>query len=384
MEQNQKKQIDLTTISGFSETIIKYKSSIAKFLNPKYGITPEDFIETCIRVVRENPKLLQCDAKSLFGSILFCAEIGLKPNTPLGHAYILPYKGKAKFQIGYKGLIEIMYRNPRVKQITARAVFENDKFEYHYGLRPDLIHVPARNQKGKLECVYACCLIDDEPVFVVVEKAELDEIKKISPSFSSDLSQLSAYNNGTDIHNWMEIKAGVKALSKLIPTSNNIDMAKAVEYDSRFESGAMALVDIPDNDNQVVEPKLVGGDYKSNRLENAFNIDEAKSVNSLKIEQDKSTITIPSKVVEKQAVSENKQFKIPVNNIKIEKQITEDEISFELPIGDESIEEVNSVDTDVDSTSSFDLFNEDDDIKFDFPSNDDEEEDGWVNDEDED
>lgn len=382
MEQNQKPKIDTTTISGFSQTIIRYKSSIAKFLNPKYGITPEDFIETCIRVVREQPKLLQCDAKSLFGSILFCAEIGLKPNTPLGHAYILPYKGKAKFQIGYKGLIEIMYRNPRVKQITARAVFENDKFEYHYGLRPDLIHVPARSEKGKLQCVYACCLIDDEPVFVVVEKAELDEIKKISPSFTSDLSQLSAYNNGTDVHNWMEIKAGVKALSKLIPTSNNIEMAKAVEYDSRFESGAMALVDIPDNENEVVEPKLVGGDYKSNRLENAFNIENDKSNNSLKIEQ-----AIPTKIIQKEIIPkkivEEKQFKNPVKNVKVEDVSVEDDISFELPIGDSMYDENDSMDENIQSDLEFD----DDDIKFDFPSNDDDEEDGWVStddDEDED
>ena len=77
----EQKKFDLKTISGFSSTIINYKSSIGKFLNPRYGITAEDFIETCIRAVKENPKLLQCDPKSLFGAVLLSAEIGLKPNT---------------------------------------------------------------------------------------------------------------------------------------------------------------------------------------------------------------------------------------------------------------------------------------------------------------
>ena len=166
----EQKKFDLKTVSGFSSTIVNYKATIGKFLNPRYGITPEDFIETCIRAVKENPKLLQCDPKSLFGAVLLSAEVGLKPNTSLQHSFIIPYKGQAKFQIGYKGLIEIMYRNPRVKQITARAVFEKDFFEYNYGLRPDLVHKPARTEKGKLQCVYATCLVDNEPVLLLLKK----------------------------------------------------------------------------------------------------------------------------------------------------------------------------------------------------------------------
>lgn len=371
------KKIDLRTIDGFSQTIVKYKGSIQKFLNPKYGITPEDFIETCIRVVREKPNLLQCDPKSLFGSILFCAEIGLKPNTPLGHAFILPYKGKAKFQIGYKGLIEIMYRNPRVKQITARAVFKNDFFEYNYGLRPDLVHKPSRTEKGELECVYATCLIDDAPVFVVVEKAELDEIKKISPSFTNaDSSHLSAYNNGTDVHNWMEIKAGVKALSKLIPTSNNIDMAKAVEYDSKFEGGARALVEIPSNEDEIVEPKLIGGDNLTKTLDTAFDfVDEMKTneqpqpieqnINPNPIQENVTPIKIQNPIQDKQkeeSISEKLQaFKLAQST-----EVTpneQDNFEWELPI-DSNLNNEGVDDSD-----------EEDDISFDFPDNDDEDED---------
>lgn len=270
-KKEKKKKVDLKTISGFVSTIVNYKSSIGKFLNPRYGITPEDFIETCIRAVKENPKLLQCDPKSLFGAVLLSAEVGLKPNTSLQHSFIIPYKGQAKFQIGYKGLIEIMYRNPRVKKIDAHAVYENDDFDYAYGLHPYLNHKPARKDKGVLECVYATCLVDNEPIFVVVEKAELDAIRNISQTKDS---AFSPYNNGTDVHNWMEIKASVKALSKLIPTSNNLEMAKAVEYDSKFEGGARVLVEIPTNPNDIVEPKLVDGDIVGKTLDTAFDFVE--------------------------------------------------------------------------------------------------------------
>ena len=348
----EQKKFDLKTISGFSSTIVNYHSSIGKFLNPRYGITPEDFIETCIRAVKENPKLLQCDPKSLFGAVLLSAEVGLKPNTSLQHSFIIPYKGQAKFQIGYKGLIEIMYRNPRVKQITARAVFENDEFDYGYGLKPFLTHKPARKDKGKLECVYATCLVDDEPIFVVVERAELDAIRNISQTIDS---QYSPYNNGTDVHNWMEIKAGIKSLSKLIPTSNNIEMAKAVEYDSKFEGGARVLVDIPTNPNEIVEPKLVEGNVVSRTLDTSFDFVEEIEENEI----EETPVKQEPIIVKQEPTSTTKtNTTIPVETIKEENiPVKQEGLEWELP---------NPTTDSVDENDNTEI----DDISFNFPDND--------------
>jgi recombination protein RecT len=375
----EQKKYDLKTINGFSATIVNYKNSIGKFLNPRYGITPEDFIETCIRAVKENPKLLQCDPKSLFGAVLLSAEVGLKPNTSLQHSFIIPYKGQAKFQIGYKGLIEIMYRNPRVKQITARAVFENDDFDYGYGLKPYLNHKPARKDKGKLECVYATCLVDDEPIFVVIERAELDAIRGFSQTIES---AYSPYNNGTDVHNWMEIKAGIKALSKVIPTSNNVDMAKAVEYDSKFQGGARVLVEIPTNPNDIVEPKLVDSNLITNTFDTAFDIveDDVEEEKKVEIEQPiiikQETIVVKEQinpVKEESVIQENQvveQIKQPTKEHTIpvkEHSVSENEaLDFELPIAEDDFESDDNFESDDD---------DDNDIRFDFPDGEDDDDD---------
>jgi recombination protein RecT len=358
----EQKKFDLKTVSGFTSTIVNYKTSIGKFLNPRYGITPEDFIETCIRAVKENPKLLQCDPKSLFGAVLLSAEVGLKPNTSLQHSFIIPYKGQAKFQIGYKGLIEIMYRNPRVKQITARAVFENDEFDYGYGLKPYLNHKPARKEKGKLECVYATCLVDDEPIFVVVEKAELDAIARISQTIDS---QYSPYNNGTDVHNWMEIKAGIKSLSKLIPTSNNIEMAKAVEYDSKFEGGARVLVELPTNPNEILEPKLVDGNAAIRTLDTSFDFVEEFEVEDVKQE---APVKQEALVQEKTLV-EKEQFVTPKIEIIKEQQATVEKDDFEWKMPTQ--EDLQKYDLKVSDDDADDYSDDDaDDISFPFPDND--------------
>lgn len=271
---------NLSTINGFSSVLKNYEKSIAQLLQSKYGISVEEFYVTCVNAVKKNPKLLQCDPKSLFGAILLSAECGLRPNTPEQHAFIIPYRGEAKFQVGYKGLIEMMYRNPRVKSIYAEAVFEKDEFDYGYGLVPFLNHKPFRGaDRGSLVCVYAVCkLADADPIFTVVEKSELEKIKGFSQSAVGDNSQYSPYNNGTDIHHFMEIKSAIKKLSKLIPKASVLEVSKAIDYDSRFEGGAKVFAEIPSEPNQIVEPTLIDADKKLG-LESAF--DEMNIVSSV-------------------------------------------------------------------------------------------------------
>mgnify|MGYP003676587764 FL=1 len=246
---------DLKTVNGFSNVLKNYETSIAQLLHQKYGISADEFYVSCVNAVKKNPKLLQCDPKSLFGAILLSAEVGLRFNTPEQHAYILPYGNEAQFQIGYKGLVEMMYRNPRVLKIYGEAVFEKDEFDYGYGLNPFLTHKPHRGgDRGTLTCVYAVCKLKDaEPVFTVVEKSELDKVKKLS---QAGKSKYSPYNNGTDIHRYMEIKSAIKKLSKLIPKSSVIEISKAIEYDSRFEGGAIVRAEIPTEQNEIVQPEV--------------------------------------------------------------------------------------------------------------------------------
>jgi recombination protein RecT len=87
------------------------------------------------------------------------AQLGLEPNTPLGQAYLIPYKNKGvdevQFQIGYKGLIDLAYRSGEVEIVQAQIVYKNDEFECQYGLEPKLVHKPADEDRGDPIKVYA-------------------------------------------------------------------------------------------------------------------------------------------------------------------------------------------------------------------------------------
>lgn len=122
-------------------------------------ITPERFTRMVLTALSVNPKLAQCTPKSFLGAMMNAAQLGLEPNTPLGQAYLIPFKNhgvdEVQFQIGYKGLIDLAYRSGEVSIIQAQIVYENDRFECQFGLEPKLLHIPADDEHGEPKKVYA-------------------------------------------------------------------------------------------------------------------------------------------------------------------------------------------------------------------------------------
>ena len=124
-------------------------------------LTPERFTRMVLSAISTNPALGSCTPQSFLGAMMQAAQLGLEPNTPLGQAYILPYKNnksgslEAQFQIGYKGMIDLAYRSGEVEVIQSHIVYENDEFECEYGLTPKLSHRPAAENRGNPVKVYA-------------------------------------------------------------------------------------------------------------------------------------------------------------------------------------------------------------------------------------
>jgi recombination protein RecT len=146
-------------LTKFQVNLKKYEDHVKGLLGRKYGMSANEFMVKALNAVKKNPELLKCTPQSLYGSILYFAEIGLPFNTPEQFGYILPYKQKGIMEatpiIGYKGLVEIAYRNPKMKSLRIQAVYENDEFEYEYGTEEYIKHKPTHTNRGALKAVYA-------------------------------------------------------------------------------------------------------------------------------------------------------------------------------------------------------------------------------------
>lgn len=68
-----------------------------------------------------------------------CAELNIYPSSVTGEAYILPYAGKAQFQIGYKGIVKLLARSG-VVIISSDIVKKNDPFDQNQGTDPYIRH----------------------------------------------------------------------------------------------------------------------------------------------------------------------------------------------------------------------------------------------------
>lgn len=258
-------EVKQTPIALFQANLGKYEQTVIDLLGTKYGIAPQEFMVKVLNAVKKSPDLLKCTPQSLFGSILYFAEIGLPFNTPEGFGYILPYSIKGKMEatpiIGYKGLVEMAYRNPKVRSIRIQSVYENDQFDYEYGTNEYIKHKPTMvGSRGNLTAVYAIAKIDGiEPLFVVVHKPELDRIQKLSKSGGSSFSP---YNNGTDVFNVMQSKVAIKLLFKTLPKTDNEALLKVLELDNKFDYGKNVKIVGEETGYDVIEEE-----QKSNALE---------------------------------------------------------------------------------------------------------------------
>jgi len=68
------------------------------------------FIASLATLVYASRKLNECDPQTVIAAALQAAALDLPINPNLGFAYIVPYKGKAQFQPGYRGIVQLALR----------------------------------------------------------------------------------------------------------------------------------------------------------------------------------------------------------------------------------------------------------------------------------
>ena len=143
--------------AGLKALVVSMEGQIKKAL-PSV-LTPERFTRMVMTALSTKPELQQCTPESFLGAMMQAAQLGVEPNTPLGQAYLIPYKNKGRlecqFQLGYKGLLDLAYRSGEVSVVDAQAVHENDEFSYEYGLDPKLKFKPSLKDRGPVIAYYA-------------------------------------------------------------------------------------------------------------------------------------------------------------------------------------------------------------------------------------
>lgn len=193
-------------------------------------ISAERFSRIAMTAVRNNPKLQACDPMSFIAALMQSAQLGLEPNTPLGQAYLIPYGREAQFQLGYQGMLTLAYRTGEYQSIYAHGVYENDTFEYEYGLNEKLVHIPATDPQGEPIYYYAVYkLKNGGHGFVVMSR---EQIAKHRDQYSQ--AAKGKYSPWTTDFDSMAKKTVLKQLLKYAPKS--VEFAAQVAQDETIKT----------------------------------------------------------------------------------------------------------------------------------------------------
>ena len=194
-------------------------------------INTDRFVRIAITTIRQNPRLAQCSQESLLGALMVSAQLGLEPGI-LGQCYLIPFENKklgkveCQFQIGYKGLIELLRRSGQLSDIYSYVVYKNDDFEITYGLSRDLKHKPNFSDRGEIIGFYAVAILKDgAKAFEYMTKEEIikHEEKYRKGSYKNDV-----WNKNFEE---MSQKTVVKKLLKWLPIS--VEFLENIEKDDK-------------------------------------------------------------------------------------------------------------------------------------------------------
>ena len=222
---------------------------------PKH-VNSERFVRIAITTIRQNPKLAKCSQDSLLGALMVSAQLGLEPGT-LGQCYLIPFENKkagtveCQFQIGYKGLIELLRRSGQLSDIYSYTVYENDEFYIEYGLSRTLVHKPNFTDRGEIKGFYAVAILKDgAKAFEYMTK---DEVVKHEEKYRK-----GSYKNDVWNKNFEEMaqKTVVKKLLKWLPVSVEfLEMAAKDEKSFKViddKSPEVQEIEILENNGDII------------------------------------------------------------------------------------------------------------------------------------
>lgn len=242
--------------TGLQSLIRSMQGEIAKAL-PSV-ITPERFTRMLFTAISRNPQLVECTPESFMGAMMQAAQLGVEPNTPLGQAYLIPYRNhgrlECQFNLGAKGMLDMAYRSGDVTDVYAHEVHENDIFEYELGLTPKLVHKPVMKNRGPVIAYYAVFHTKNGGYgFQVMSKDDVEAFaKKTSKSFNSGPWQT--------YFDEMAKKTVLKKTLKYAPM--RAEFAKAIAADGTIKSSiSESMADMADEkeyvtiDSEASEPQ---------------------------------------------------------------------------------------------------------------------------------
>lgn len=96
------------------------KSKFTEVLKDKATV----YIDSIMNLVNGHKDLSECEPRTIIDACMIAASLDLPVDKNLEYIWIIPYKKKGDFQLGYKGYIQLLLRTRDYKAINVIEVYE--------------------------------------------------------------------------------------------------------------------------------------------------------------------------------------------------------------------------------------------------------------------
>lgn len=221
------------------------------------GVDARRLLKLAALAVQTTPDLLKCNPMETLRAMVGVASLGLEINSPLGHAYLIPFGGRIEVIIGYQGYLELIYRSGKVDGIRAGVATERERdeglFQYKLGTKAFIDHLldPQRDEDADdIAFAYAVAhFTNGHEELVVLPWGFVERIRNRSSGYRFALSkgenskafQKSPWNSD---RNAMAMKTAIRQLQKYLPKTADIGMAVALDEGGERGADLSLLVDL--------------------------------------------------------------------------------------------------------------------------------------------
>lgn len=234
--------------------------SVQQRFEKMLGKKSAGFLSSLLTLTNNNRLLATANPKTILAAAATAASLDLPINPSLGKAWIVPYKGAASFQLGYKGVIELAMRSGKMKSIIMTQVYEGEIEDWNR-----FTETYTAGVKKSDEVVGYFARFETTNGFSKATYWTKAEVETHAKRFSK------AYNSGpwkTDFDR-MACKTVLLSIMKTYAPMS-IEMQEALESDGKVatineSTGEAEYIDVDANDAQeeAREPKWEPADARS-------------------------------------------------------------------------------------------------------------------------
>lgn len=256
-------------------------------------LAPDRMLKIVTNAIDRNPRLADCEPRSVLGAVMMSMAFGLEPNTPQQHAFLIPYKRRAniggnwtdvydcQFQIGARGFLLMANRTGQFSRITARAICQGDIFEHEEGSRTFLRYVRALEGRGHIKGSFSHAVYKDgTESALILPWAEIEKISSKSETYRAltrnvqlakddrDRAKAEAALADTPWVMWVEdmaAKSATKKHAKEWQFDGLGTVVAAVGVDDAAEAGTIDLSSLAESDHAKA---VAEGETDAPQLEN--------------------------------------------------------------------------------------------------------------------